>query len=211
MKLPKIICVACSKGGVGKSTVAINLAVALTSKYTVRLLDLDYQRSVSIWNTVRADDKKFQVITAEKDKDVKSIIKVNKEILIIDTGAFDSAMNRIALLLSDLVLTPTTASPLDLYGLLMFRDVIQDIKTARKKFKVRVIANKIAPQTKAYQDIKAFVEQHDKHFGIAKAHMTNKKDYMTAFEKGLGVTELKRSTTADEIKKLVKEIETWLK
>lgn len=39
----KIITIACSKGGVGKSTIALNLAIELNRRYAVTVLDLDYQ------------------------------------------------------------------------------------------------------------------------------------------------------------------------
>jgi chromosome partitioning protein len=213
MKAPKTICVACSKGGVAKSTTAINLAVALSNKYPVEVLDLDYQKSVSIFNQIREQEgiKPLTVRTATDENDVKNFINKNKTILIIDTGAFDTPVNRRAMIMSDMVITPISDSPIDLYGLLKFQTVIKDLKEAAKDFRAYILPSKIEARRNDLAEIADLVKKHNKIFKLFKTVITSKKEYKNVLYTGRGVTEAKRKGAGAEIITLVKEIEKCLK
>ena len=53
MKQPYTIVIAHQKGGVGKSTIATNLAVELAKKIQISVIDLDTQKSTSYFNSLR--------------------------------------------------------------------------------------------------------------------------------------------------------------
>ncbi len=66
--MPKIIALAQQKGGVGKSTLAIHMAVELTARNRlVAIIDLDPQGTVTNWKRRRAKDWP-QVIAGEPAK-----------------------------------------------------------------------------------------------------------------------------------------------
>ncbi|HNW26642.1 MAG TPA: ParA family protein [Candidatus Gastranaerophilaceae bacterium] len=213
MKLPKVICIACGKGGVGKSTTSINLAVGLSARHAVELLDLDYQKTATIFNRLRTDEghEPLAVKTADSETQVKNVIKKCKGILIIDTGAFDTPTNRRAMLMADMVITPMSDSIVDLYGLMMYEKVIRELKEADKNFKVYILPNKIEPRNNDMTEITAVVKKHKANFTLLKSIIFNRKDYRNAFENGLGITELKKATAGEEFTKLIKEIEKCLK
>ena len=48
-----IIAISHQKGGVGKSTIAWNLAIALQKKYKVELVYLDIQKTLTYTNKIR--------------------------------------------------------------------------------------------------------------------------------------------------------------
>ncbi len=211
MKLPKIITVSCTKGGVGKSTVAINLAVELSKKYPIRVLDLDYQKSSTIFNKVRtaAGLEPLEIMGAKSIKDFNAIVKSNNDLMIIDSGAFDSDYNRAALTASDMIITPVSDSEVEIYGLLMFNKALTSIKGV----KAHVLINRPAARASNIEELKSRVNAHKKTLSLLTSCLADRSDYKKVFITGQGVTEMKSRTgaAADEVKKLVKEIEKCLK
>lgn len=55
--MPVVITVAQQKGGTGKTTLAANLAVAMTASHRVALLDIDPQHSLTRWHTLRPQQR----------------------------------------------------------------------------------------------------------------------------------------------------------
>ncbi len=63
--MAEIITIASRKGGVGKTTIAINMVVALSNKGKTLLVDADEQQSAMKWNNHRT--KKIDAISIHKD------------------------------------------------------------------------------------------------------------------------------------------------
>lgn len=97
--MAKIICVANRKGGVGKTTLATNLAVALNNKGKSILIDADEQQSAFKWANQRDD---IECITIHSDL-LEKLEQLDKEYeyILIDVAGRDSTILREALLVSD--------------------------------------------------------------------------------------------------------------
>jgi chromosome partitioning protein len=118
-----IIAVAGRKGGIGKSTIAGNLAAELSERgWRVVALDADPQHSLATW---AAQGEGFLSHTIEKVKHgdadalrakVRSLDKT-AEVIIIDTPPGMPETTYQAAMLADLMLLPCGASPLDLFAL----------------------------------------------------------------------------------------------
>ena len=125
--MAKIICVANRKGGVGKTTLATNLAVALNNKGKSILIDADEQQSAFKWANQRDD---IECITIHSDL-LEKLEQLDKEYeyILIDVAGRDSTIFREALLVSDTLIVPTQPSLLDLQVL----DYMQEkVKTAKQ-------------------------------------------------------------------------------
>ena len=149
-----IIAVAGRKGGIGKSTIAGNLAAEFAAmKRSVRLLDADPQHSLVAWAEqgdgilARAVEKveggagrlRARARQAEKDADI----------VLIDTppGAPDIAYE--AALAADLMLLPCGPSPLDLFALKEVLSLGLKARAERrsKKPRIRFVPSKVLMST----------------------------------------------------------------
>ncbi|WP_431199651.1 AAA family ATPase [Mucilaginibacter sp. P19] len=80
--MAKIITIAHQKGGVGKSTMALNLALCFKDQLSVALVDSDLQGSLY---HAREDFPDLTVLAAEKVSDIQ---KMDFDLIIIDTPPY---------------------------------------------------------------------------------------------------------------------------
>ncbi|NJS40579.1 MAG: ParA family protein, partial [Rhodobacteraceae bacterium] len=118
----KVVTVAQQKGGSGKTTLAVNLAVELHGRgLKVALLDTDPQGSLGRWFMARravsaTDGMEFSTASAWGVGYECEKLKKVADIVIIDTPPKVDADLRPALREADLVLVPVSASMMDLWA-----------------------------------------------------------------------------------------------
>jgi chromosome partitioning protein len=149
-----IIAVAGRKGGVGKSTIAGNLAAEFAAmKRSVRVLDADPQHSLVAWaaqgdgmlaravEQVEGGDGALRARARQAEKDA--------DMVLIDTppGAPEIAYE--AALVADLMLLPCGASPLDLFALKEALSLALKARAERrsKKPRIRFVPSKVLMST----------------------------------------------------------------
>lgn len=164
-----IITIASTKGGVGKSTFAINLATQLTKKdEKVVLLDADPQGSSIKWHSVRemvveAGEELTDVFVASAQGKALIDIAVEKSnagyIVFIDSVGANSKNTREALIKSDFVLTLSAPSPLDIWEIESIIKLVQNLSSVQKrKIPVMLALNKVHPNLRDLSDIEEFME-----------------------------------------------------
>jgi chromosome partitioning protein len=150
----RMILVASSKGGVGKTTLATNLAAhdAIDGKRTV-LVDADRQSSSIHWCEKRAGMESAVLPVDGTRRDWLKKIPDDTQRIIID-GRAGAMADELAGFLdeADAVIVPVLPSTIDIEATVPFLDSIAQHQRVRKgKLKVGLVANRMKPWTNASQ------------------------------------------------------------
>ncbi len=185
----KIITVAQQKGGSGKTTLAVNLAVALNRRgYSVALVDTDPQGSMGRWFIERMqaghEDEAMDFSTSsawgasyESEK-----LKRRFDFVILDTPPKIDSDLRPALRAADLVLVPVATSHVDLWATEGVLDLAR-----REKAALLVVLNRVRPNTRLAAEVadKAI----DLGARVAETQIANRVIYAETLGQGHGVIE----------------------
>lgn len=214
-----IIVMSQRKGGSGKSTVAINLTVALLERRkTVALLDTDDQRTTYTWFKRR--EKAFQggaeipmpecyYAQGDINDNIKALASRN-EFVIVDTAGFHSRELRIALVHADVVIAPFRPKPYDIGTAKVQTAMLDEIRVVNTKMRCYGLINAASTNAKDSRsnDAAAYLERHK--FVMLKSRLYNREAYGDSGQEGLGVTEYKQDSSAaraaEEIRQLIEEI-----
>ncbi len=184
-----IITIGNSKGGVGKSTIACNLAcMAAKENKKVLLVDADPQASSLNFRSIReADDIKATAITTPTlHKDLKEF--TNFDLIIIDSGGRDSVIFRSAILAADILIIPVLPSVYDIWATSDTLEIVQEAKVFNEKLIARFLLNMVMPNTiMAREALQALEEKKD--IPILKNQLGARSSFKNGLISGQGVIE----------------------
>ena len=201
------------KGGVGKSTIAQNLAVCLThSGKSVFLVDTDYElRTTSDWGSDRGE--KLQRIDFEavhQDNVTELVLKQsdNYDVVIIDGTPALFELSSKAILLSDVVFIPVIPSIEEVRTLERFMKRYKEAKMMKKKIggdvEAYIILNKYNQNLKIDREVEEILQ--DFELPVLKSKIAYRVAYREAKIEGKGVIEYDDKKAKDEMMKLYDEI-----
>jgi chromosome partitioning protein len=150
-----VITFAGQKGGSGKSTTAICLAVELQARgSTVLLIDADAQGSVTTWREValQRGHAAPDLIRPRDADDLMANVQEfagRYEYVIVDLPSNLGAIPRAALMVSDLVLLPCTASAVEEWALTESVDLVQEARKLRPELRAFVVQARVQRGTTA--------------------------------------------------------------
>jgi chromosome partitioning protein len=212
LKKTMIITIGNTKGGVGKSTIATNLAVeAARRKKKVALIDADLQGSSSGFRNVRMDEaqkddiKAFSITTPTLHKDLPSM--TGFDLILVDAGGRDSRVFRSAVGAADLLIIPVNPGVFDLWATEDTVNLLRELRDT-KDIKARILANQVIQHTIIARETLAALEEFSQDVPLFETRLSQRSVYRNTVIKGLGVVEMEpKGKAAQEIQSLFAEIE----
>jgi len=198
-----VITVAQQKGGTGKTTLAANIGAALAADRRVALLDIDPQRSLTRWHSLRppkAAALDFSDVSGWRLGTELDRLKRAHDVVLIDSPPQIDTDARLAIRGADIVLVPVQPSPPDVWaaeGTLKL--------AASEKRRAAVALNRLPASGKLRESVIAQLRAAG--HPLLAATVGNRTGFATAFAGGLGVTEAApRSIAANELRALLAEL-----
>lgn len=200
----EIIVLGHSKGGVGKSTIAFNLAHSLfNAGEEVKIVDLDFQQTLFFINSLN-DFPAIQVVQPQNASELIEIFNTETTgYLVVDLGGFDSDINRIALSYADVVIVPISNSITDVIGFKTFEAILDEIEI---KGSINLLLNNIHPLAKNFDEIKEATKTNLAHTNLLETIIRNRKIYKDSLVAGESVFSFKDEKAIKEITGLRDEI-----
>ncbi|MEI4484565.1 ParA family partition ATPase [Frigidibacter sp. MR17.14] len=206
----KVIAVAQQKGGSGKTTIAVNLAVAFVrAGRKVAVLDTDPQGSLGRWFMTRRErlgDAGLEFSTSSAWGVAYECEKLKRDVdyVIIDTPPKVDADLRPALREADLVLIPVASSHVDLWA----TEGVLDL-AGREGKRATVVLNRAKAGTRLAEEVA--LAARDLSAELADTRLAYRVAYAESLGEGLGVQEVgRRGPAADEVEALAAEVAALL-
>lgn len=192
-----IIVVGGIKGGAGKSTIAVNLAVARSTRHKVLLADGDDQLSTTMWAAQRDLDHPNKSPNLSHIRilgiDARSSLQTFKpeyEDIIVDVGGRDTTTQRAALSVANLLLIPLQPRSVDLWTLGNVSEVVGEVLTINSTLKCVAFINRAFSSGSDNQDAMDIIAE-TRHIVLAPIKIGDRKIFSNSFGMGLAVHEIK--------------------
>ena len=206
--LSKVITISQQKGGTGKTTLAVHLALAFIEYHNLKvaIIDTDPQGSLGKWFMIRTEKKvsnenlTFKTASLWGAQYESKTLKNDHDIVIIDTPPKIESDARPSIEAADLVIIPMAASHVDFWATGAIVDIA---KKANKKILVQI--NRSSQRSKLIKKTKDFIKSLD--LSSTKTIIGNRQIYTSSMGEGkTAVEKQKKGNAIEEIKNLSEQI-----
>ena len=164
-KLMSIIAVANLKGGVGKSTIAVNLACDLAGRQSAVLVDADVQGTATEWASRGDLPVTVESMPLESGKEVAAwverVLDIDAAHIVIDCPPHVGPATYAAVGIADIALVPVTPSGADLVATTQALSLVREVQEARHGDGplCLLVPTKVDRRTAAGREIEAALKQ----------------------------------------------------
>ena len=185
----KTITICHTKGGVGKTTILINLAIFFANKnLNVRVADCDPNKVATFISKVRSKNKElknFSVTICDNPQKLENFINTPFDgITLIDTAGVDNMLTREGINLGELCIVPVAASITEVIGLKTFEAIVNSLNI--DKSKIKILLNQVHIKAEKFS---SFEEQLKTEFEFLKATLPQLNDFKKSLSSGRSVLE----------------------
>lgn len=164
-----IISVVHQKGGVGKTTLALNLAHCFAENLRVGISDTDLQGSIS---EISEFIEGIDLVSLEQ---VRSRKNLPYDIVIIDTPPYLTNKLKEIFLLSDFVLIPTKTGYLDALAIRATIALFNEAALEKKNLQGGIVLNMVMHNTSINEEIKELLLGYD--FRLLENYLTHRVSF----------------------------------
>ena len=211
--LSKVITISQQKGGTGKTTLAVHLAMAFIKYHNLKvaIIDTDPQGSLGKWFMIRSEKNisnenlTFKTASLWGAQYESKTLKNDHDIVVIDTPPKIESDARPAIEAADLVIIPMAASHVDFWAT---GAIVEIAKKANKKILVQI--NRSSQRSKLINKTNEFIKSLN--LSSTKTIIGNRQIYTSAMGEGeTAVEKQKKGAAVEEIKNLSEQILLELK
>lgn len=200
-----LIAVATRKGGVGKTTIATNLAVSRTIRgHTVKLIDADTDEYAYMWGMLRRQKNvEPNILLSKMTGNIYSDLMAEREAVdtvIVDVGGKNAPELIYAVGACDVLVLPAEAGQYDVWSLTAMAQMINTMRASGRTFRIVTVMNKLSADDRnaLTVDLKAEFDKMKDTFGCEPIKVVKRNAFGVAASEGKGVAELRRNRDSEQ-------------
>jgi len=206
----KIVTLASQKGGVGKSTLALNIySTFLHNGATAALVDTDPQGSLRNIQATLKDNPQWGGVELMDYKQFKQLAEGGDspyDIVVVDTPPYLSDKLENILQWSDVVLMPCKPSPLDILSMENTIELVKEAQAKNKKLKAGIVLNMVFHSTQKYTDQILEILNTNYDVPLLRTQIRNRVAYSRAMFKDSSVDSENNKKATQEMTALIQEM-----
>lgn len=185
------------KGGVGKTTLSVNLAACLArTGARVLLIDADPQGSALDWAAARQGDPLFSVVGFPRATIHKEIAQLGQgyDHIVIDGPPRVTDLARSAIMASDIVVIPVQPSPYDIWAAEEVVKLITEARVYKENIKSVFVVNRKITNTAIGRDVREALAAYPVH--VLAASIAQRVVFAEAAAQGQAIFEIDQAGPA---------------